>query len=323
MTRQVKKTAVRESPVHPVTDGRNSRIELKSISGAIGAEVLGVDVSKPVSDSIFADIHKAMLDHLVIFFPNQSPLSPDQLKAFAARFGEVDTAPFVYPFKLPTVVGHPEILNNVKEAADGSINVGGFWHADVTYRERPHKAAIMYAKEVPSHGGDTMFANQYLAYETLSPGLQKMLEGRTAVHSSAMKYGGETARFGSVSRTRAPKGEDRSFNAGMYEETESYTPHETEHPVIRTHPETNRKSLYVNRGFTSRFSEMTDDESAPLLEYLWNHAVRPEFCCRYCWSVNDLVVWDNRCTLHYAVNDYYGQRRAMQRIAVHEESRPA
>ncbi len=229
--------------------------------------------------------------------------------------------PFVYPFKLPTVEGHPEILNNVKEAKDGAINLGGFWHADVTYRERPHKLAVMYAKEAPRHGGDTMFANQYLAYETLSPGLQRMLRGLKAVHTSAMPYGGESARFASVSRHRAPKIEDRSFAAAIYDKACAPAT-ETEHPVVRTHPETKRKSLYVNRGFTVRFSGMTDGESAPLLEYLWNHASRAEFTCRYRWSANDVVVWDNRCTLHYALNDYYGQRRVMQRIAVHEETRP-
>jgi taurine dioxygenase len=304
-----------------VADARKSKLELKPIAGSIGVEVLGVELSKPISGSTFADIYQALLDHLAIFFPSQEMLPPDQLKAFAARFGEVDTEPFVYPFKLPTVEGHPEILNNVKEATDGAINFGGFWHADVTYRERPHKAAIMYAKEATSHGGDTMFANQYLAYETLSPGLQRTLLGLKAVHSSAMPYGGESVRFASVSRLRAPKIEDRSFAAGFYEKADAPVI-ETEHPVVRIHPETKRKSLYVNRGFTVRFSGMTDEESAPLLEYLWNHACRPEFTCRYRWSANDVVVWDNRCTLHYALNDYYGQRRVMQRVSVHEEMRP-
>lgn len=298
------------------------KIEVRPLAGALGAQIFGVDLSRPLGDSVFAEIYQAFLDHLVIFFPNQKPLSPEQHRNFAARFGEVDLEPFAYPFRTPTVPGHPEILLNVKEASDTSINVGGFWHADVTYRDRPHKAAIIYAKESPPYGGDTMFASQYLAYETLSAGMQRMLEGLKAEHSSAMTYGGETARFASVSRTRAPRVEDRKFSASLYAPAQRAEEIRTEHPAVRTHPETKRKCLYVNRGFATRFSEMTVEESRPLLEFLWQHSSRPEFSCRYRWSQNDVSVWDNRCALHYALNDYSGYRREMRRISVHEESRP-
>jgi taurine dioxygenase len=302
-------------------DARTLKIEPEPIAGAIGAAIRGIDLSRPIADSIFADVHSAFLDHLVLFFADQKPLTPEQHGAFAARFGEIDYEPFTYPFKTPTVPGHSEILMNVKEAADRSFNVGGFWHADVTYRERPHKAAILYGKDVPPYGGDTLFANQYLAWETLSDALREMLLPMRAVHSNTMAYGGESARFASVSRTKAPRPEDRAFAASLYDKAEA-TSIEHEHPVARVHPETGRRSLYVNRGFTSRFAGMTMDESRPLLEQLWAHAVRLEFTCRWRWSPNDVAVWDNRCVLHYALNDYAGRRREMHRISVQEPTRP-
>lgn len=304
-------------------DARTRKVEIRPIAGALGAEILGADLTQPIGASMFADIYRAFLDHLVIFFPGQKPLTPDQQTGFTALFGEVDRVPFSYPFKTPTVDGHSQILVNVKEANDRSFNVGGFWHADVTYRERPHKAAVLYAHEVPPYGGDTMFANQYLAYEALSDGMRRMLDGMRAVHGSDMRYGRESARFASVSRASAPRPEDRSFKASMLSRAEDVTPIENEHPVVRTHPETGRKGLYVNRGFTSRFADMTDEESRPLLEFLWEHAARAEFTCRYRWAPYDVGVWDNRCVLHYALNDYSGARREMRRISVHEPTRPA
>jgi len=313
---------VRENGTYHTVDAKTSKITLEPLAGGLGARVLGVDLSRPLADSQFADVYQAFLDYLVIFIPNSCALTPEQHRAFAARFGEVDDAPFSYPFKTPTLEGHPEILLNVKEAHDPSINVGGFWHADVTYREKPHKAGIIYAREAPAFGGDTMFANQYLAFETLSSGLQRMLEAMSAEHSSGMRYGGESARSASVSRTRAPRPEDRKFAASLYAQAERVEELRTEHPVVRTHPETGRKSLYVNRGFTTRFSDMTVEESRPLLEYLWQHASSLEFTCRYKWSQNDIGVWDNRCALHYALNDYSGHRREMHRISVHEPTRP-
>jgi taurine dioxygenase len=301
--------------------GRNRLIEVRPLAGALGAEIPGIDLARGVSDAVFAEIHEAFLEHLVIFLPQAAPLTPEAHGRFAARFGEIDQSPFVYPFKLPTVAGHPEILLNVKEAGDRAVNFGGFWHADVTYRERPHKAGVQYAKAAPQVGGDTMFANQYLAYETLSDGMKAMLGPLKAVHSSRMAYGGEEARFAAVSRTHAPLSEDRRFAASQHAVAEAEIS-AAEHPVVRTHPETGRKFLYVNRGFTERFAGMTQAESLPLLEFLWEHAVRPEFTCRRRWTPHEVGVWDNRCVLHYALNDYYGQRREMHRIAVHEPARP-
>lgn len=312
-------TATRQ---HPTADAKPSKIEVKPIAGALGAEIDGLDLAQPLSDSVFADLYQAFLEHLVIFVRNRSPLSPKQLGRVAAMFGEIDHEPFSYPFRTPTVEGHPEILMNVKEASDRTINVGGLWHTDVTYRERPHKAAVLYAKDVPTFGGDTMFTNQYLAYETLSEKARQQCDDLTAIHSSAMAYGGEAARFASVSRTQAPKPEDRSFRASQHANA-AVSAIETEHPVVRIHPETKRKCLYVNRGFVARFGGMTAEESLPFLQYLWMHSTRPEFTCRYRWSPHHVGIWDNRCTQHYAINDYSGERREMHRISVHEPTRPS
>ena len=254
---------------------RAVKIEVRPLAGALGAEILGPDLTRPLGDSEFADIHQAFLDYLVVFIAQKKPITPDQQTIFAARLGEVDLEPFGYPFKLPTVPGYPQFLLSVKEAGDRSFNVSGFWHADETCRERPHKAAVIYARDVPSHGGGMMFANQYLAYETLSQGMQEMLTRLRAVHGSDMRYGGESARFASVSRTMAPKTEG-VFGAERFRVHAAYPRTiENEHPLVRTHPETGRKGLNVNRSFTSRFSGMTVEESRPLLEYLWEHFTTP------------------------------------------------
>ena len=296
-------------------------LRIEPLSGALGAEVRGVDLAAPLEESRLAAIRRALLDHLVIFFPDQR-LSPDQQRDFAARFGEVDEEPFVYPLRMPALKDHPEIYQIVKEPRDRSLNLGGFWHADVTYRERPNLGSVVYIKEAPTHGGDTLFSNQHLAYETLSEGMKEMLAKLSAVHTSAMPYGGEAARFPAVTREHAPGPGDRTFNASTHARaTTGIIEHE--HPVVRRHPESGRRSLYVNRAFTSHFSGMSREESRPLLEFLWRHGERLEFTCRYRWRRNCLGIWDNRCVLHFALNDYYGQRRVMHRISIHEPSRPS
>ena len=290
-------------------------IEVVPIAGALGAELYGVDLSQPPDEVPFAAIHQAFLDHLVIFLPGQR-ITPEVHRDFAALFGEIDNAPFAGPFRPPPVEGHPEIYNMIKEADDRTINVGGLWHADVTHRERPHLGAVIHAIETPTVGGDTLYANQDLAYEALSEGMREMLDGLSAVHSSAMPYGRGAARSGAVARDHAPREADSPLWPDADNYTEGGAVVETTHPVVRTHPETGRKSLFVNRGFTSRFADMTEQESAGLLEFLWDHTIRPEFTARYRWQSGTLGVWDNRCTLHYALNDYYGQRRHMHRISI-------
>ena len=296
---------------------KQSRIEIKPIAGSIGAEILGVDLSRKVDSALFAEIHAAFLEHLVIFLPKQKQLQPRDLRAFARHFGELDEDPFVYPFKIPSIDGYPEIYSNIKEADNTGINIGGYWHADVTYREKPHKASVIYAKQVPDYGGDTMFANQYLAYATLPPAMREKLKGLEAVHSSAMPHGQAAARFASIDREHAPSGEQKFEDTGL--EIPRVDIVENSHPVVRVHPDTGRKMLYVNRGFTSHFVGMTPEQSLPLLEELWAHACRPELTCRYRWSTNAVGVWDNRATQHYAINDYFGNRRHMQRISIHED----
>lgn len=295
-------------------------IRIAPLSGALGAEVRGVDLATPLDEARFAAIRQALLDHLVLFFPDQH-LGPEGQRDLAARFGEVDEEPFVYPLRMPALAGHPEVYQIVKEPRDRSLNLGGFWHADVTYRKRPNLGSVVYIKEAPTHGGDTLFSNQYLAYETLSTGMKAMLGRMRAVHTSAMPYGGEAARFPAIARAHAPRPEDRTFNASSHARATTAVI-EHEHPVVRRHPESGRRSLYVNRAFTSHFSGMSREESRPLLEYLWRHGERPEFTCRYRWQRDCLGIWDNRCVLHFALNDYYGQRRVMHRISIHEADRP-
>ena len=296
-------------------------IRIAPLSGALGAEIRGIDIAAPLDESCFAAIRRALLDYLVVFFPDQH-LSPDQQRDFAARFGEVDEEPFVYPLRMPALEGHPEVYQIVKEPRDRSLNLGGFWHADVTYRDRPNLGSVVYIKEAPTHGGDTLFSNQYLAYETLSPGMKEMLEDLRAVHTSAMPYGGKAARFPALAREHAPRPEDRTFNASTHARASTEVI-EHEHPVVRRHPDSGRRSLYVNRAFTSHFQGMSREESRPLLEFLWRHGERLEFTCRYRWRRHCLGIWDNRCVLHFALNDYYGQRRVMHRISIHEPSRPS
>ena len=307
----------------PHSDISVNPLDVRPIAGSIGAEIHGLDLSSPLSAEVFDQIHAAFLDHLVLFFPHQSPLTPANLSAFASRFGEVDKAPFVYPFKVPSEPGFPEVYNNIKEAGSRTTNIGGFWHADVTYRVRPHLCSVLYAKDVPTFGGDTMFANQYLAYETLPDDVKERVSKMKAVHSSTMIHGQSAPRIASVSRDHIPNAGDESIETHK-DHVIKGEPNVVEnlHPVVRVHPDTGRKLLYVNRGFTSRFDSMSVDDSLPLLEYLWHHATRAEFTCRYRWRPHDVTVWDNRAVHHYAINDYFGHARHMQRIAVHEPVRP-
>ena len=271
------------------------------IAGALGAELLGLDLAK-ADDAALAEVRQALLDHLVICFREQK-LTPDQQIALGRRFGDLNVHPHYQNLE-----GYPEILPVLKENTD-SRNIGGIWHSDVTFLERPALGSLLYALDVPSKGGDTMFANQYLAYDALSDGMKTLLDGLVAVHSDAVL---------SQPENKARSNQERSTKL---KEDEHVEVSENEHPVIRTHPETVRKSLFVNRAFTVRFKDMSEEESRPLLEFLWAHAVRPEFTCRIQWQKGSLVFWDNRAVQHYALNDYPGERREMHRVTV-EGDRP-
>jgi taurine dioxygenase len=271
--------------------------DLSRIAGALGAEIHGVDLAMPLADATLAEIRQALLDHLVIFFHDQH-LTPEQHLAFGRRFGDLQIHDYV-----DGMPDYPEILDVRKEEHETGGNFGGAWHSDVTYLEEPALGSILYAREVPACGGDTLFANMYTAYDTLSEGMKRMLGGMTAVHSARRAYGVRSSYF---------PGGQRSMKIRRSNAAER----EVEHPVVRTHPETGRKALFVNGTFTIRFADMTEQESAPLLEYLYRHAVRPEFTCRFRWRRNAIAFWDNRCLQHYAINDYHGQRRVMHRVTV-------
>ena len=266
-------------------------ITVEPISGALGAEISGVDISRPLDDRIVADIRQALLDHLVIFIHDQT-LAPAQQLAFAERFGTAEEYPFVKGLDdCPLVV---PLLKRENE----TINFGGLWHSDTTYLQAPPMATMLHAKELPPYGGDTLFANMVLAYETLSDGLKRVLDGLSAVNVA-----GKAAAMA----TRA----DRIRESGSISDEDT---HEAVHPVVRTHPETGRKALYVNGAHTTRFDGMTEEESAPLLAYLFAHQVKPEFTCRFRWRVGSLAFWDNRAAQHNPINDYHGHRRLLHRI---------
>lgn len=272
---------------------RNAALEIRPIAGAIGAEVHGVDLAEEFPAETIAAIRQALLDHLVIFFRGQD-LPPARFMAFARRFG----TPVEYPF-LNGIDGFPEIIA-VTKLEHERINFGGVWHADTTYLAQPPMATLLVAREVPPAGGDTLFANQYLAYDALSERMRALLDGLRAVSSSAKA---------DVTRTR----EDRVRSDGTARAREAL---QAEHPVVRTHPETGRKALYVNLAHTTRFAGMTEEESAGLLDFLFRHQVRPEFTCRFRWEVGSLAFWDNRCAQHNPINDYHGYRRVMHRITL-------
>ena len=269
------------------------QLQINRIAGALGAEVYGVDLAGDLADGAVRAIRQALLDHLVIFFRDQE-LPPDRFIAFAKRFG----TPSEYPL-IKGIEGHPEIIK-VAKLEDETVNFGGIWHSDTSYLERPSMATMLVAREVPPFGGDTLFANMYLAYESLSDGMRRVLDGLKAVNSSAKA---------DATRTR----EDRIKSDPTPQSRSEFA---SEHPVVRTHPETGRRALYVNVAHTVRFAGMTEEESAPLLRFLFQHQTRPEFTCRFSWRVGSFAFWDNRAAQHNPVNDYHGFRRVMHRITL-------
>lgn len=270
------------------------------VSGALGAMIEGIDLGRDLENNrIVSGIHQALLDHCVVFLRNQH-MTPEQHIALGRKFGTLNVHDYV-----KAMDGHPEIIVVAKEEGD-TKNFGGGWHSDVTYLEQPAMGSILYAKEVPARGGDTLFGNMYRAYETLSAGMQRMLEGLRAVHTARDVYGlggraTDTHNRGQTAMTILPSEQAHG---------------EVDNPVVRIHPETRRKCLYVNPAFTVRFKDMTEQESAPLLRFLYDHCRREEFTCRFRWETNSVAFWDNRCVQHFALNDYNGERRIMHRVTV-------
>jgi taurine dioxygenase len=268
-------------------------LEITPLSPAVGAEVRGVDLSGPLTPAMLGRLREIWLAAGVLVVPDQT-LSSDAFLGVARAFGEV----MDYPF-LRGLPDHPEITEVVKLEHE-TVNFGGVWHSDTTYLPRPPAATLLIARETPPAGGDTLFASQVAAYEALSDAMKGRLARLRAVSSSAKAE---------VSRTR----EDRLRDAARSEDAQVF---EAAHPVVRTHPETGERALFINPAHTVRFEGLTEAESAPLLAELFEHQVRPEFTCRVAWRPGTLAIWDNRQVLHFPLNDYHGHRRLMHRITL-------
>jgi taurine dioxygenase len=272
---------------------RNSRVEVQPIAGGCGAEIGGVDIADDLDGGVIAEIRQALNQHCVIFFRDQE-FDAAQQKAFARRFSTI----FVHP-NYKGMQADDEIQMIFREPGDKHI-VGEDRHADTTMMPEPPMGAILYALEVPPYGGDTLFSSQYRAYETLSDGMKKMLAGLRAVHSDRLVAG--------------PVGSRNQYRATKVRGDDSWRETISLHPVVRTHPETGRKLLNVNKSYTVGFEGMTEEESKPLLDYLFEHGNRPEFTCRFRWERGSVAFWDNRAVKHLAIHDAGPYRRVMRRV---------
>jgi taurine dioxygenase len=263
-------------------------IEVRKLTPTIGAEIFGVNLGEQLGNQQFQEVHDALMENLVIFFRDQK-LTPEQHKDFGRRFGRLH----VHPAAPGLLEGHPEIL--VVKANEKSKHVAGEeWHSDVSCEDEPPMGSILHLHEVPADGGgDTLFASMYAAFEALSAPMQRLLEGMTAIHDGERVFRG---RYGVDDRGREfPR---------------------AEHPMVRTHPVTGRKALFVNRWFTARIPQLKPQESSALLEMLYRHTETPEFHCRFKWQAGSIAFWDNRCAQHHAIWDYYPQRRYGHRVTI-------
>ncbi|MDX2155281.1 MAG: TauD/TfdA family dioxygenase [Hyphomicrobiaceae bacterium] len=272
---------------------RNTRLDIRPTNGALGAEVHGVDLRERLDEAVVGEMREALGEHGVLFFRDQM-LTPDQQVAFARRFAPINVNRF---FKASPE--HPEIAE-VRKEPEQTRNIGGNWHTDHSYDQIPALGSVLLAREVPPRGGDTIFACMAKAFATLSPGLQRTLEGLRAVHSSRHVFG------------RVQYGQEMNGRIGNPEAANQ----DAVHPVVIRHPISGRKILFVNPGFTTHFEGWTEAESKPLLETVYAHARRPDFQTRFQWREGSIAFWDNRATWHYAVNDYQGERRLMHRVTL-------
>jgi len=276
-------------------------IKAAAVSREVGAEVSGVDIASGVSDEQLSELKQAFSDYGVIFLRDQE-ISPDQHIEFAQRWGEINVNRF-----FQAVETHPMIAE-VRKEAHQKANIGADWHTDHSYDQVPAMGSILYAREVPELGGDTLFSSMYAAYGALSDGMKKMLLGLRAEHSSRHAFG-EGAYVDS----------DMDDVGGRLGNTGAAT-QDAIHPVVIRHPLSARPALYVNGDFTVRFEGWTKAESQPLLDFLYNHARQNEFTCRFQWQKGSMAIWDNRATHHCAMNDYHGERRLMHRITIEGEA---
>lgn len=272
-------------------------IQVERVSGSLGAVVTGIDLRAATDDASMATLSSALRDHLVVFLPDQD-LDLDQLEAFTERLGGRDVTPYVKP-----VEGRPYVIRVVKEA-DDELNFANAWHSDLSYLAEPPSFTVLHAHEVPPFGGDTIWANQYLAYSTLPAELRARLERLSAVHSAGMAYGTGGYLESVQSKT------------SMTIEPSAAAHDQQVHPVVIRHPETGLPALYVNPVYTTGIEGWPATESVELLTRLFRHSVNENFTCRIRWQPRMLAIWDNRCTQHFAINDYAGARREMFRTSV-------
>ena len=271
------------------------KITVEPMAGAVGAEITGVDLND-LDDVAVSEIRRSLLEHNVVFFRDQNFTPPNQME-FGKRFGSLNRHSYVKGLD-----DYPDVFRIVKEPTDAH-HFGNSWHTDLAYEKEPAMATILYGIDVPETGGDTMFCSLYAAYDALSDGMKRMLSKLNVVYSNAHTYGKDAKRF----KTGVAK--DMSV-------TQAPEVKEVVHPLIRIHPETGRNALYLSSTHYSRIEGMTEAESKPLLQQLCEHAIRPEFTCRFKWRAGSVAFWDNRCTMHYAVNDFPNTRRIMQRVTL-------
>ena len=290
-------------PIPAAPRGHDYRcVTVEPIAGACGAVVGGIDLAVDLDDAVIAEIRRAVLDHQVVFFRGQS-LAPERQVAFSRRFGPFSPVPFIEP-----VAGNPEVIAVAREAEESQgFTFGSLWHSDFSFLPEPPFGSILHALEVPPYGGDTLWANQVLAFRSLSPGMQAMLEGLTGIHSAVNAYSPKMQAI------------HDSFS-GMTVRTDDAANAVQQHPVVRVHGETGRKALFVSAQYTIGLDGFAPHEAKPILDFLFAHAVRPEFSCRWRWERGDVAFWDNRCLQHMAMADFTGHRRALHRTTVAGEA---
>jgi taurine dioxygenase len=266
-----------------MSEVRYNRIQVEPVTGALGAEIRGIDLSQHLSDEVVADVHAALMDHLVLFFRDQT-MTPEQHKAFGRRFGELHIHPITVP-----MTGHPEIIEVIKEA-DETGNWGDEWHTDLTALPEPPMGSILYAKEVPPFSGDTQFANMYLAYETLSPTMRAFLDPLVCRHvQNIAGYSGYRSMANMATQ-----------------------PSQAAHKIVRTHPVTGRKALFLPRPGAGFLEGLSPAENDAVFRLLYEHAQNPDFACRFRWKKNSVAFWDNRCTRHRVTADYFYEKRGFE-----------
>lgn len=275
----------------------HSPLRVERIAGALGAEVLGLDCANTLSAAQVGALRRALIDHLVVSLPDQA-MSLDDLERLTDQLGGRAVTPFVKP--LPD---RPYVIRVLKERTD-KLNFANAWHSDLTYLAEPPSFTLLYAQDVPEFGGDTLFQNQYLAYETLSDGLKQTLRGLRAVHSAGAAYG----TGGYLDQVK------HQMSTGIDPSPEAFK--EVVHPIVVAHSESGKPALYVNPVYTVRIEGWSHGESQALLQYLYRHATNENLTCRVRWAKGTLTIWDNRATQHNALNDYAGQRREMFRTSV-------